>query len=77
MPKCFKLWEAAHFFLQTEKDTFRHKYFEAQDLVISCVKTRFDEPGYKKIKNVEQLLVKGVQSDYGNKCDEFSYVTVL
>ena len=61
MPKRFQSGEAAYFFLQTERDTFRHKHFEAQDLAISCVKT-----GYKKFRNVEELLVKGVQSDYGN-----------
>ena len=66
MPKRFYSGEAAHFFLQTEKDRFRHEYFEAQDLVLSCVKTRFDQPGYKKFRNVEELLVKGVQSLYGN-----------
>ena len=63
--KTLSVGKAAHF-LQTVKDPLRHKYFEAQDLVISCMKARFDQPGYKKFRNVEELLVKGVQSDNGN-----------
>ena len=75
MPKRFQSGDAAHFFPQTESDMFRHKYFEALDLVTNCVKTRFDQPGFKVFRNVEELLVKGVQTDFGNYCDEFSFVT--
>ena len=77
MPKRFQSGDAEHFFLQTEGDMYRQKYFEALDLVINCVKTRFDQPGYKVFRNVEELLVKWVQSDFGNYChsDECSYVT--
>ena len=74
MPKRFQSGIGENFFPQTESDMYRQK-FEALDLVINCVKTRFDQPGYKVIRNVEELLVKGVQSDFGNYCDEFSFVT--
>ena len=74
-PKRFQSGDAAHFFPQTESDMFRHKYFEALDLVINCVKTHLDQPGFKVFRNVEELLVKGVQTDFGNYCDEFSFVT--
>ena len=58
MPKRFQSGEAAHFFLQIEKDPFRHKYFEAQDLVISCVKTCFHQPGYKNSGMSKNYLLK-------------------
>ena len=58
MPKRFQSGDAEHFFPQTESDMYRQKYFEALDLVINCVKTRFDQPGYKVFRNVEELLVK-------------------
>ena len=53
----------AHFFPQTERDMYRQKYFEAMDLVINCVKDRFDQPGYKVLQNVKELLNKAVRSD--------------
>ena len=58
MPKPFQPGNGEHFFPQTETDMYRQKYFEALDLVLICVKTRFDQPGYKVIRNVKELLVK-------------------
>ena len=64
MPKRFQIGDAEHFFPQTERDMYRQNYFEAMDLVINCVKNRFDQPGYKVFRNVEELLVKSVRSDF-------------
>ena len=69
MPKRFQLGDAAHFFPQTESDMYRHQYFEVLNLVINCVKNRFDQPGYKR--KVEELLIKAVQSDFEEYNDEF------
>ncbi|XP_045210891.2 uncharacterized protein LOC123562315 [Mercenaria mercenaria] len=75
MPKRFQFGDAEHFFPQTESDMYRQKYFEALDLFINCVKNRFDQPGYKVFRNVEELLIKAVQSEFGNYSDEFMFVT--
>ena len=46
---------------------YRTVYFEALDLLVSSIKDRFDQPGYKVYSNLEALLVK---SSNGQKCDE-------
>jgi hypothetical protein len=46
---------------------FRPRYFEAIDLAIACVKDRFDQPGYRVLQNVENLLIKAarpLKTDY-------------
>ena len=34
-------------FHETVKDHYRVVYFEALDLIISCIENRFNQPGYK------------------------------
>ena len=75
MPKRFQIGDAEHFFPQTERDMYRQNYFEAMDLMINCVKNRFDQPGYKIFRNVEELLVKSVRSDFEDYSEEFTFVT--
>jgi hypothetical protein len=43
------------------QDVFRPKYFEALDLAMANVKERFDQPGYRVLQNVEDLLIKAAQ----------------
>ena len=64
-----------NFFPQTVTDLYRQKYFEALDLVIICVKNRFDQPGYKVLRNVEDFLIKAVCSDFEKYTDEFRFLT--
>ena len=45
----------AHF-SENVKDFFRRIYFEALDLVISGINSRFDQPGYKIYSKLENLL---------------------
>jgi hypothetical protein len=40
---------------------FRPKYFEAIDLAMASVTERFDQPGYRVLQNVEDLLIKAAQ----------------
>ena len=39
------------------EDYYRHVYFEALDLIINCIKNRFDQPGYQVYSRLESLLV--------------------
>ena len=41
---------------------FRQNYYEALDLVINSFKDRFDQPGYRTYKNLQELLLKSVAS---------------
>ena len=45
-------------FPETVEDHYRALYFEALDLITSCIPDRFDQPGYKTYGQVEALLLK-------------------
>ena len=47
------------------KSYYRQHYYEAVDLAINCIQTRFQQPGYQIYSNLEQLLLKASQGqDY-------------
>ena len=50
-------------FHETVKDHYRVVYFEALDLIISCIENRFDQPGYKIYGKVQMLLLKAAASE--------------
>jgi len=56
-------------------DHYRHTYFEALDLVIHCVQDRFDQPGLKVLRNIEDLIVKAASYIYEYHSEEFLFVT--
>ena len=47
-------------------------YFEALDLIMSCISDRFDLPGYKTYAKVQALLLKAVKSEAYQ--EEFDFV---
>ena len=47
---------------------FRQQYYEALDLVISGIKERFDQPGYKLYEQLEDLLVKSIKGENYDDC---------
>ena len=47
-----------HSFPSTTKDYYRQIYFEALDLITTCISNRFDQPGYKMYSNIQELLLK-------------------
>jgi len=50
-------------FLTDVKSYYRQQYFEAIDLVVNSIKDRFDQPGYRIYRNLEQLLLKSCQNE--------------
>ena len=57
----------------TVKDLYCQYYFEAIDAVISCIKDRFDQPGYITYKSSEELLLKAAkQEDYTSEIEAVS-----
>lgn len=44
------------------KAYFRQHYFEAIDLIINCIKDRFQQPGYIVYSHLEQLLLKAAEN---------------
>lgn len=45
----------------TPKILFRQHYFEALDLIINCIKSRFEQPGYNTYKHLQELLFKAIK----------------
>ena len=50
-------------FPTSAKDLYRQQYFEALDLVVKCVKDRFNQPGYQVYRHLEDVLLKCVHGD--------------
>ena len=46
------------YYPKTEQEYYRRVYFEALDLLLNGIKTRFDQPGYRIYTNLENLLLK-------------------
>ena len=56
-------------FHSTPEDNYRKIYYEALDLVIEAINSRFNQPGYKVYRNVQDLVL--------NACCECPYGTEL
>ncbi len=42
---------------------YRQYYFEALDLIINCITTRFDQEGYRAYCKLESLLLKSIKKE--------------
>ena len=51
-------------FAESVQDHYRRIYYEALDLIVNCITSRFQQTGYKVYCNLENLLLKSVK-----KCD--------
>ena len=58
VPKRFEQGSAPPEFPVSLKDEYRQVYFEALDLAVTSIRSRFDQKGFKTYSNVEQLLFK-------------------
>lgn len=50
-------------FPDTPVDHYRRVYYEAVDLITTCINNRFDQPGYKIYRNIEDLLLKAANAE--------------
>ena len=73
---------------KTVEDHYRVIYFEALDLITSCIEDCFNQPGYKTYANVQALLLKAAASEpneelrfvlsfYGSDFDSLLFPTHL
>ena len=52
------------------KTFYRRIYFDAIDTVTNCIKTRFSQPGYRTIRNIEQLILNVINGlEYQNQLE--------
>ena len=56
-PRRLEVGTGESHFPETVQDYYRAQYFEALDLLTSCIKDRFDQPGYRIYSNLEALLL--------------------
>ena len=61
----------SHYHHETPKEYYRQLYYEAIDNTTRCLVDRFDQPGYKKYCQLEQLLIKGRLRRRISKCMQF------
>ena len=52
---------ASHEFHDSPMHYYRQLYYEAIDTMVSCLKDRFEQPGYQAYSNLEQILIKACQ----------------
>ena len=70
IPRRLDEGSSEHEYPATPKDYFRRIYFEALDLIINCITDRFDQPGFRVYRNIEQLILKAAKNeDYGEEFD--------
>ena len=71
-PSRYEVGCAATHHPTTPKEYYRHHYFECLDTILTCIRDRFDQPGYRVLKNLEELLLKAARKeDYSS---ELSFV---
>ena len=68
---CFSTIESDH--PETPEDEYRRRHFEAIDLVVSCIKNRFDQDGFEMYALCEQLLV--IAANKESFATEFEKIT--
>jgi hypothetical protein len=72
-PRRFEIGEATPDYPTTAEDHYRRIYFEAIDLVVGCIKDRFNQKGYVMLQKLETLLiVKNCQDTMKEVTDFYS-----
>ena len=50
---------------------YRRVYFGAIDTMANCIKSRFSKPGYRAVKNIEQLILNAINGlEYQNQLED-------
>ena len=62
-PRHLEVGSGEAFYPSTPKQFYSQHYFECLDFVVNAVKDRFDQPGYKTLKQLENLLLKAAQGE--------------
>ncbi|XP_032880841.1 uncharacterized protein LOC116975625 [Amblyraja radiata] len=71
-PKHFELGSEEPSSLSSPKDYYKRLYFEVLDLAIHAIYCRFDQPGFKAYRQMEELLLKSLRGE--DTPDEIEYL---
>lgn len=63
VPKRFETGSTEREFVDSPKQHFKVAYFEALDLVITSITERFDQPGFKVYRNLQELVTKAAKGE--------------
>ena len=70
-PSRFEIGEGSPHHHSSVEDHYQALYFEALDLIVGCIKERFDQPGYKVYSKLEKLLQNAANKlDFDSEFDE-------
>ena len=61
-PQRYEIGLGEGFHSKTAEEHYRLQYYEVLDVVITSIKTRFEQPGYLMYKNLEDLLVRAANN---------------
>ena len=61
VPSHLEIGRGAGYHPATPKEFYSQQYFECLDFIASAIKDRFDQPGYKALQELENLLVKAAR----------------
>ena len=69
-PKRYEVGSSEGSFHSTPKDYYRQHYFEAIDLIITCINSRFNQKSYEIYHQLEELLIKASkQKDFKSELE--------
>ena len=63
VPRRFEVGDGAGYVVPDVKTKYCHVYFEAVDLLVNSIQSRFDQPGYQVYSQLEELLVKSAKGE--------------
>ena len=73
-PRWYEGGSAEAEFSSSVQDHYRRQYFEALDLVIAGIKQRFDQPGYKVYRHLQELLLKSATANFEHYKEDFEFI---
>jgi hypothetical protein len=63
VPRHIEIGTGEGYYPATPKEYYSQQYFECLDFIVSAIKDRFDQPGYKALQQLENLLVKAARGE--------------
>ena len=63
VPKRYDSGKHVGDFHDTPETFYKQMYFEGLDLIINCIESRFDQPGFRSYRSIESLLLKASKKE--------------
>ena len=73
VPAWFEVGSSSGHFPDTPKEHYRQQYFECLDLVVNCIRSRFNQPGYRTLRHLEDLIINAIKKE--EYSEHFSFIS--